>query len=261
MEKKRIGELLLEAGFITDDQLQQALRIQVGGNRRLGRIFLQMKAITADQLQAVLSSQLKLPIVDIEKEFDVGIRKIIPRYLCNRYSVLPLGMVNDQILKVAMTDPSDTEAIMGIEHLTGKAVEPCLARYEDIIAAIKKHIPFSIQDLFSPDLSAMIAKAAAGIALVLILGLGILTYQFYTQAKYGSITKTAESTLYKNLDLMVGFAANGNVTLLGRGAHAAGYYSITFSSRDELNRFLDGKKNDFSESQWYWVQWVLKDFH
>lgn len=255
-EKKRLGELLIDAGLLTQEQCTQALKMQVGGNRRLGRILVKMGAVSSDQLLEVLSSQFDQPIIDIEREMNPTVHGVLPRYLCKKYEVFPLAL-DGRILKVAMADPSDTEAINDIETYTGYAVQPCLARQADIQLAIKQHIRRSIRDIFNPQTYTRYTKIASVAALCLTIIVAGLTYQLYIQTKYGTITHTADAVIYKNHDLMIGFEQSGKVTLLGRGSHATGYYSITFDSSDPLAQFITLKKNDLSSDQYEWTQWVL----
>ena len=255
--KKRLGELLIEAGLITEEECNRALKTQVGGSRRLGRILVKMGIITSDQLLDTLASQFDLPIIDIEQERDPGVRKLIPRYLCSKYEIFPLGLEGEKLLKVAMADPSDSEAIVDIENYTGMAVQPCLARQADIQRAIKQHVPISWSDLFSPQHYTLSARLATAVALVLILVVGLFTYRFYVHSKYGTVSRSGEVTFYKNHDLMVGFDQNGKATLLGRGAHANGYYSISFDSPSALASFVDNKKNDLSSDQYEWAKWAV----
>lgn len=256
-EKKRLGELLIDAGLITMDILNKALKMQVGGNRRLGRILVNMGAITSDQLTETLSSQFQLPIIDPEQEYTAVVQGLLPRYLCSKYEVLPLAFDGDTILNVAMADPSDNEAITSIENFTGKAVQPCLARQTDIHRAIKRHIRLSFSDIFNPQSYTPYAKVASTLALILVIVVAGFTYRFYMQAKYGTITRTADSVIYKNHDLMVAIDRNGKATLLGRGAHANGYYSISFDSTASLAKFVENKKGDLSSNQYEWTQWAL----
>ena len=256
-DKKRLGELLIDAGLLTTEQCNKALKMQVGGNRRLGRILVKMGAVSSDQLLEVLSSQFAQPIIDIGREMSPGVQGVLPRYLCKKYEVFPLAKDEPNILKVAMADPSDMEAINDIETYTGYAVQPCLARQSDIQQSIKQHIRFSFRDIFNPQTYTRYTKIASAAALGLTLIVAGLTYQVYTQVKYGTITRTADAVLFKNHDLMIGFEQSGKVTLLGRGSHATGYYSITFESRDPLAQFITSKKNDLSSDQYEWAQWVL----
>jgi hypothetical protein len=255
--KKRLGELLIQSGLITEEDCNRALKMQVGGNRRLGRILVKMGIITSDQLLDTLARQFELPIIDIEQEYNPAAKGLLPRYLCSKYEVFPLGLDRETILKVAMADPSDSEAIIDIENYTGKAVQPCLARQTAIHEAIKRHVRLSASDIFNPQSYTRYAKLASALALVLIVIIAGFTYRFYSQAKYGTITRTADAIIYKNHDLMVGIDQSGKATLLGRGAHASGYYSITFDSTASLAKFVENKKDDLSTNQYEWAKWAI----
>lgn len=256
-QKKRLGELLVDSGLITKEVCHRALKMQVGGTRRLGRILVKMGVITSDQLLETVATQFNLPIVDIEKECSPETKGLLPRYLCTKYEVFPLGLEESAVLKVAMADPSDSEAITDIENYTGKVVQPCLAHQADIHRAVKRHVSLSWRDLFSPQIVLWYARGASTLALVLILVVAGFTYRFYVHSKYGEVTRTAEATIYKNHDLMVAIDRTGKATLLGRGAHAEGYYSITFDSVTALATFVEYKKNDLSSSQYEWTQWAI----
>jgi len=256
-EKKRLGELLIDSKMITQEECSQALKMQVGGNRRLGKILVKMGAITSDQLLETLANQFELPIIDVEQEYDPAVKGLLPRYLCTKYEIFPLGFDGETILKVAMADPSDSEAITDVENFTGKAVQPFLARQADIHQAIKRHIRLSARDVFNPQSYTRYARIASSLSLVLVFVVAGFSYHFYIQAQYGTITRTTDAVLYKNHDLMVGIDRTGKATLLGRGAHANGYYSISFISTAALAEFVENKKEDFSTIQYEWAKWSI----
>jgi len=258
-EKKRLGELLLDADLVTSEIVDRALKMQVGGTRRLGRILVNMGAISSDQLTEVLSQQLQLPVIDPDQAYTNAVQGILPRYLCKNFEVLPLSFEGENILNLAMADPSDNEAIASVEKYTGKAVQPCLAHLTEIQKAIHRHVRLSLRDFFNPQSYTPYAKLASTLALVLILVIAGFTYRFYMESKYGTVTRTAESVIYKNLDLMVGIDRSGKATLLGRGVHADGYYSITFDSAASLAMFVDNKKNDLSSAQYEWALWAISN--
>ena len=259
--KKRLGEILIDSGLITAETCNRALRMQVGGTRRLGKILVKMGALTSDQLLETLATQFELPIVDIEQEYNPEAKGLLPRYLCSKYEVFPLGLEGKTVLRLAMADPSDNEAVTDIENFTGKAVQPCLARQGDIHEAITRHVGLSLRDIFNPQSYTRYAKVASSLALVLIILVAGFTYRFYIESKYGTVTRAAETTLYKNHDLMVGIERTGKAMLLGRGAYASGYYSISFDSTAALMKFIDSKKNDLSTDQYEWAQWAASRTH
>ncbi|HKJ64855.1 MAG TPA: hypothetical protein VJ969_05610, partial [Desulfopila sp.] len=243
----RLGEMLLAKDLIGQQTLDEALRIQVGGNRRLGTILVRMKTLSEDQLAEVLAEQLNIDITDIDREFTPEVSKTIPRYLCKKYDVIPLKFGSNNTLVVAMADPSDAQTIGDLEQYTGRAVDPRLARQSDIAAGIKKHIPVSLSDILAPQTSTILTRAAVVISLVLVILVGAFSYNYIHQATYGTVSETAEATIYKNHDLMIAYNKDGNINLLGRGAYADGYYSISFNNSEILKSFITSRSQDLSE--------------
>jgi len=257
--KKRLGDLLLDAEVIEQEALDKALKLQVGGNRRLGYLLIKMGFITEEQLQSVLSEQLDLPIIDIQQKFNTEVNRILPRYLCRKYNVIPLSSGDHNILKIAMVDPSDVEAVADIEQYTGKLLQPRLASHSDIQAAIKKYIPWSLKDIFNP----LNAQKLTILAVIISLFLIVITIMQYNtdrlRTKYGTKRVTEDAVFYQNHELMLEFDKSGKVSLQGHGAHAGGSYSITFNELKSLKQFTKNKQNDFSQAQQKWLTWVLEN--
>ena len=259
-DKKRLGEILVQENTVNQDTVNDALRVQVGGNRRLGHILLRMGALTEDQLTSTLSQQLQIPLTDPEEAFSPDAKRILPRYLCNKYGALPLQLKNNNILLTAMADPSDQEAISDIELYTEKVVEPCLSKQSEIEKAIKNNIPYSIKDFFNPQANTRLTRIAATAALLLTITLGVATYNYIHTAKYGTVSQSNASTIYEHHDLMIGFNNNnGKISLLGHSAFADGYYSVSFDNAVSLKSFLNTRQSDFSEQQNQWLNWVLTE--
>lgn len=255
-KKQRLGELLVAKELVRQQDVEEALRLQVGGNRRLGYILIRMGLLTDEQLLDVLSEQLDLPFVDVEMEFEKETRYLVPKYICRRYSVIPLSREENNVLRVAMINPMDGEAIASIENFTGLAVKPILARRKDVDRAIGKLIPFSPRDIFNPDVFGLVARVLAVVAIILALSVGIMVQRFMHEAKYGTFSEVNGTNLYKHLDLMVGYDKEGKVSLLGRGAYSQGYYSVSFNDVDSLEKFIEQKKQYLSQSQFDWLIWV-----
>lgn len=255
--KKRLGELLVQENIVSQDTINDALRIQVSGNKRLGGILLRMGVLSGDQLASILSQQLEIPLINIDAEFSPDARKALPRYLCNKYGALPLANKKNNILLMAMTDPSDQEAITDIEHYTGKVVEPCLARQTDINNAIPKKIPLSFKDIFNPQANTRLTRCIATAAFALVIILGITSYNYIQTEKYGTISHVNNSTIYEHHDLMVGFDQSGKISLLGHSAFSKGYYSASFNNVTMLMAFINSSKDDFSVEQSEWLNWVI----
>ncbi len=255
--KQRLGELLVQQQIVSQDTVNDALRVQVGGNRRLGHILLRMGALSDDQLANTLSQQLDIQLTDVDTVFSAEAKKLLPRYLCTKYGVLPLALKTNNIMLTAMADPSDNEAITDIERYTGKVVEPCLARQSDITRIVTKKIPYSLKDFFNPQANTRLTRAVATVALILVVVFGVATYNYIQTARYGTISQLADSKIYRNHDLMVGFDTSGKISLLGHGAFAKGYYSVSFDEIHTLTAFINSRKNEFSAKQSEWLKWLL----
>lgn len=255
--RQRLGELLIQQQLVSQETIDQALRVQVGGNRRLGHILVGMKVISDDQLAETLASQLNISLCNIDDKFSAAVQKTLPRYLCRQYSVLPLTKKDNNILEVAMANPADEEAKNDIQHYTGMVVEPLLARYSDIDREIARRIPLGLSDVFSPRMNTKFTRVGISVCLILVMLLGGFTYKYIHESTYGTVSITADSTLYKNLDLMLGVDKQGTINLLGRGVFAEGYYAVAFTDPSMLRTFVAGREKDLSDKQKIWLDWAI----
>lgn len=257
-KKPMLGELLVNNKLVTQETINQALKLQIGGNRRLGHILVRMKAITDDQLTETLASQLDVEITDVRTSFSPEVKRVLPRYLCNQYGVLPLSYKPNNVLEVAMGNPSDQEAINDIEHYTGMVVEPRLARHSDIDREIPRFIPLSIKDFFSPKVNTMANRVIATMALACVIGLGIYTADYIKRVHQGTITVSGDLTLYHNHDLTVAVNKKGSFSLQGHGAFSDGLYKAEFTDLRNLEAFIEKRNRDFSGTQREWLTWALE---
>ncbi len=257
--KLRLGELLTEQGLVPQDAINDALRVQTGGNRRLGCILVRMGVLSEDQLAETLAQQLEVEITCIDEHFSSEVKKTLPRYLCNKYSAIPLSFEKNNILKLAMADPSDQAAIEDIENYTNKVVEPFLARHSEINQEVKNRIPYSLKDILSPQTGTLLTRTIAVASLALVVVLGTVTYNYIQTALYGTVSHVNNSVIYKHHDLMLGFDPSGKISFLGRSAFSDGYYSVSSNSPDTLRAFIASRQEDFSSEQNKWLGWVLSN--
>lgn len=136
--RKRLGELLLEAGLVTEEQIQQALEIQKNTGQKLGEIFIQEKYVTEEQILKVIETQLGIPYVDISKIYiDPETVKLIPEEICRKYVVLPVEVLNGE-LTLAMNDPLNYYAIEDIKLFVSLPIRPIISSEQAILNAIEK---------------------------------------------------------------------------------------------------------------------------
>ena len=143
-QKKRLGELLFEYGVITQKELKKALIEQKIRNKRVGEVIIELNLATQDQINWVLSKQLDIPYVQIETtQLDLELLKEFPRNLIKNYNLIPLIKINNTLV-IAMSDPTDEEAIQKIKSFYKNNIELSLASFKNIfemIQYIEKEIP------------------------------------------------------------------------------------------------------------------------
>ncbi len=142
--RKRLGDLLVEAGAITSEQIEQALAQQKIDKRglKLGAILVDMNFVTEQQIVEALKDQLGYPDVTLAKERIADeVLKLMDESLLRKYSLMPFGFnaKNPNILKVAMSDPLDIRAVDDISIITGLQVEIYVTTQKDIAAAIDRY--------------------------------------------------------------------------------------------------------------------------
>lgn len=138
MAKKRIGDILVESGLITQEQLEEALKIQKQTKKRLGDTLITNGFITEQQLIEVLEFQLGIPHVSLYKyQIDRSIAQIIPESLAIRYQVIPIKKKGNK-LTVAMADPLDYYAIDDLRMTTGFQIEPVIATKDELSKTIDR---------------------------------------------------------------------------------------------------------------------------
>ncbi|MCP8968497.1 GspE/PulE family protein [Ectobacillus ponti] len=145
LQRKRLGDLLIEEGLITEEQLQQALRDKAS-SQKLGDALLQNGYITEQKLIEVLELQLGIPHVSLYRyPFDDSLFHLISKETAKRNLLVPLKKQGDK-LYVAMADPMDYLAINDLRLSTGFQIEPLIAMKDDIIRAINHH--YDLQESF-----------------------------------------------------------------------------------------------------------------
>ncbi|MDD6328010.1 MAG: ATPase, T2SS/T4P/T4SS family [Eubacteriales bacterium] len=141
-KKIRIGDLLVEAGAITQEELDQALEKQKETGGRLGNVIMEMGFISQELLITVLTAQMGIDYCEIKAvKIEDDILDLVPEAMVQKYRVIPVGYDenNPNILKVAMVDPMDLNAIDDIGISTGLQVEPMFSMEDDMNEVIGKY--------------------------------------------------------------------------------------------------------------------------
>ena len=135
-QKKRLGDILIESGKLTEDKLKEALLIQKQVGKRLGEILVEQNFVTEEDIIEVLEKQLNIERVNLEIiTIDRRAIKMISENVCRKHLIFPYE-VDDNTIKVAMADPLDIVAIDDVEISTGLNVRPYIAVKQSIQRAI-----------------------------------------------------------------------------------------------------------------------------
>ncbi|MBS4202744.1 GspE/PulE family protein [Lederbergia citrea] len=143
--RKRLGNLLVEAGMLTDGQLEAALK-EKSEHQKLGDVLLQKGYITEQQLIEVLEFQLGIPHVTLyQYPFDTSLFSLFSKETAKRNLMMPLKKEADKLF-VAMADPMDYYTIEDLRLSTGFQIETAIATKDDILRAINKY--YDLDDSF-----------------------------------------------------------------------------------------------------------------
>ncbi len=138
--RKLLGEILIEHGLITPEQLQEALDVQANTKEKIGTILVHLGYLSEPNLMAVLEFQLGIPYVNIAKTpVEPQIAQLISENLALRYKIIPIGKRGSKLI-LAMVDPLNVFAIDDIRISTGNDITPVLAAETDIMMAIKQYL-------------------------------------------------------------------------------------------------------------------------
>jgi len=143
---QRLGDLLVKEKVITNEQLDQAVKLQKETGSRLGAALVKLGFISDEDVTNFLSRQYGVPAINLSFfEIDPAVVKLIPRETAKRYQILPLSRVGAS-LTIAMVDPTNVFAMDDIKFMTGFNIEPVVASESAIMEGIEKAYNVSAED-------------------------------------------------------------------------------------------------------------------
>jgi type IV pilus assembly protein PilB len=157
---KQLGQILIEQGLITQEQLQAALEVHHRTPKSLGRVLIDMGLIREADLVRALAEQVGLEFVDLsEVQIDPAAAALLPETLARRYRALPIGERDGKLL-VAMSDPANVYALDDIRAITNRDVQPVVATASDVEQAIARfsQLDGQVEQLASEAASALEAE-------------------------------------------------------------------------------------------------------
>ncbi|MGA9523935.1 MAG: hypothetical protein WBV82_20910 [Myxococcaceae bacterium] len=139
--KKRLGEILSDAGLVTNAQLNAALSEQRKWGGKLGRTLVEMGFVDESSMTLALSRQLQLPQVDLDTlELAPGVLGLLRVDIAERYGVFPIAGDREQkMVTLATSDPTNVEALQELTVYTGLRIHVAVAAGSSIDRAIRHH--------------------------------------------------------------------------------------------------------------------------
>jgi len=135
----RLGDLLVKMSRITEQQLIEALKVQKNEGGKLGEIIIKMNFITEKGILEALSDQFGIPQINLDQtEIDPDVIPLIPLNTIRRFHIMPIRKMNN-MLTIAISDPTKAFDLKEIKLLTGLDIEPLLASENAIAKAIETH--------------------------------------------------------------------------------------------------------------------------
>lgn len=135
-QKKRLGEILVDGNYITNEQLSKALILQKKSGKRLGEILIYEGYVSEDDIANALRQQLGIPYIDLDLfEIDIDAVNLLSETIARRYNILPVRIERGKLL-LAMEDPLNIFALEDAAIYSGKEIKPVVSK----ASTIKKHV-------------------------------------------------------------------------------------------------------------------------
>src|SRR5687768_2634675 len=139
--RKKLGECLIQAGLITEDDLQSALTEHKRSGERLGAVLVRLNLATERQIAKALAYQLGFPYLSLgETPPDVAVVTLIPKEVALKRSCVAIRL-DKNLLTVAMSDPLLFSLVQDLEFQTGYRIKQVVATRGEIIEAIQSGYP------------------------------------------------------------------------------------------------------------------------
>ena len=139
MAHRRFGQILVDLGYLTEDQLWDVLEAKKQGQGELtGQIAIGMGFITEAQVTEALAEQWGMPVVNLaETTIPAKALELVPQTMADVYKIIPISL-KDNVLTVAMADPQNLGALDDLRSMLGVDVRGAVSNARDVEAAIAR---------------------------------------------------------------------------------------------------------------------------
>ncbi len=140
MAQRKLGQILVDLGYLTEDQLWDVLEEQKQSHGEvIGQVAVRMGLITNAQVTEALAEQWGMPVVNLsETNIPAKVLELVPETMADIYKIMPVSLKND-VLTVAMADPQNVQALDDLRNFLGHEVRGAVSNAPDIDAAINQY--------------------------------------------------------------------------------------------------------------------------
>ncbi|MFM8580589.1 MAG: GspE/PulE family protein [Planctomycetaceae bacterium] len=140
MAKRRLGQILVDLGYLNEDQLWDVLEEQKKSpGELLGQVVVRMGLATEAQLSEALAEQWGMQVINLkETTIPPKVLELVPETMASIYKIMPISLKNN-VLTVAMADPQNIGALDDLRNFLGYDVRGAVASPADVQAAIERY--------------------------------------------------------------------------------------------------------------------------
>ncbi len=149
--RPRLGELLVQQGWITGEQLIRAIQSQRAQGGRIGTCLLELDALSEERLLDALAQQLGAPSVDVDQleQIDETVLSLVPQDLAARCRAIPVEADREE-LRVAALNADDLSLLKLLAPDTGRRVLPLVAHEVRILEALRRYYGIEVPGRYEP---------------------------------------------------------------------------------------------------------------
>ncbi|HEV8002932.1 MAG TPA: ATPase, T2SS/T4P/T4SS family [Planctomycetaceae bacterium] len=140
MAQRRLGQILVDLGYLTEDQLWDVLEEQKQSpGEIIGQVAIRMGLVTEAQVTEALAEQWGMPVVSLaETNIPPNVLEIVPQTMADIYKIMPVSLKNN-VLTVAMADPQNVAALDDLRNFLGYDVRGAVSNLADVEQAIERN--------------------------------------------------------------------------------------------------------------------------
>ena len=140
MAQRKLGQILIDLGYLNDDQLWDILEEQKQSpGEIIGQVAVRMGHVTEEQVTEALAEQWGMPLINLaETNVPPHVLEIVPETMADIYKIMPISL-KDNVLTVAMADPQNVGALDDLRNFLGHEVRGAISSRQDVEEAISRY--------------------------------------------------------------------------------------------------------------------------